>query len=178
VLAAVLLPPISTSIEATIKLVNSEKLVKKTGSWFALVMYCATATLVAAIALAIVFSSVTLAFAVGSNPGMLSGDVAKSISLGCSAAKAGCLEHTNPLRQEIARAANDPDGSGLVHAHTDGTTLVVESAYFFDDPQSGVTFARAMAQTLLEDSQKLCAAAISQLQMRGSKRVTVPVVCK
>jgi hypothetical protein len=162
------------------ELVNSDKLVTKTGSCSALVAYCATATLVAALALAIVFSSVTLAFAVGSNTGMLSGDVMKGISRGCSAAKAGCLEETNPLRQEIARAANDPDGSGLVHAHTDGATLVVESAYFFDDPQSGVTFAKAMAQTLLEDSQKLCAAAISQLQMRGSKRVvkTVPVVCK
>jgi hypothetical protein len=152
------------------ELVNSEKLVKKTSSWFALVAYCATATLVAALALAIVFSGVTLPFALGSNTGMLSGDAPKSISPGCSAAKAGCLEETNPLRQEIARAANDPDGSGLVHAHTDGSTLVVESAYFFDDPQSGVTFATAIAQTLLEDSQKLCAAAFSQLQMRGGKR--------
>jgi hypothetical protein len=38
--------------------------VKKTGSWFALVGYCAGAALVAALALAIVFSGATLALAV------------------------------------------------------------------------------------------------------------------
>ena len=37
---------------------------KKTGSWFALVTYCVAAVLVAALALAVVFSGATLAFAV------------------------------------------------------------------------------------------------------------------
>jgi|HubBroStandDraft_1064217.scaffolds.fasta_scaffold92854_2 hypothetical protein len=117
---------------------------------------------------------------VGYSKGTFSGDVMKTMSLGCPAANAARLEETKPLREEIARAANDPDGSGRVHAHADGATLVVESSYFFDDPQNGVTFAKAMAQKLLEDSQKLCAAAIGQLQMKGSKKVikTVPVACR
>ncbi len=104
----------------------------------------------------------------------------KTVSLDCSAAKTARIEETKSLREEIANAANDPDGSGRVHAHADGTILVVESGYFFDDPKNGVVFAKAMAQKLMEDTQKLCSAAISQLQMKGSKRVvkTVPVVCK
>jgi hypothetical protein len=116
---------------------------------------------------------------VGYSKSMLSGDVMKSVSIGCSAAKAEELTETEPLREEITRAANDPDGSGRIHVHAHGTTLVVESAYFFDDPQNGVTYATAFAQNLLANSQKLCAAAISQLQMKGSKKVikTVPVAC-
>ena len=49
---------------AALSRLDLEKLVKKTGSWFALVTYCATAVLVAALALAVVFSSATLVFAV------------------------------------------------------------------------------------------------------------------
>ena len=111
---------------------------------------------------------------------MLSSDVMKTVSLGCSAAKAARIEETKSLREEIASAANDPDGSGRVHAHAVGTTLVVESPYFFDDPTNGAAFAKAMAQKLMEDSQKLCSAAISQLQTKGSKRVirTTPVICR
>jgi len=104
----------------------------------------------------------------------------KTVSLGCSAAKSARIEETRPLREQIANAANDPDGTGRVHAHAVGTILVVESPYFFDDPTNGAVFAKAMAQKLMEDSQKLCAAAISQLQMKGSKRVvkTVSVACR
>jgi hypothetical protein len=117
---------------------------------------------------------------VGYSKGMLSSDVMKTVSLGCSAAKAERIEGTRSLREEIAAAANDPDGTGRVHVHADGTTLVVYSPYFFDDPQSGATFAKAMAQKLLENSRNLCAAAITQLRMKGGKRVirTVPVSCK
>jgi hypothetical protein len=117
---------------------------------------------------------------VGYSKGMLSSDVMKTVSLGCSAAKSARIEETRPLREQIANAANDPDGTGRVHAHAVGTILVVESPYFFDDPTNGAVFAKAMAQKLMEDSQKLCAAAISQLQMKGSKRVvkTVSVACR
>jgi hypothetical protein len=117
---------------------------------------------------------------VGYSKGVLSSDVMKTVSLGCSAAKAARIEETRSLREEIANAANDPDGSGRVHTHAVGTTLVVESPYFFDDPTNGPVFAKAMAQKLMEDSQKLCAAAVSQLQMRGSKRVvrSTPVICR
>jgi hypothetical protein len=116
----------------------------------------------------------------GYSEGAFSEDVMKTVSLNCPAARAARLEETRPLREEVAKAANDPDGSGRVHAHADGPTLVVESAYFFDDPQNGAAFAKAMAQKLLEEREKLCAAAISQLQMRGSRKVvkTVPVACK
>jgi hypothetical protein len=109
---------------------------------------------------------------------MLSGDVMKTVSLGCAAAKAARLEETKPLREELARLVESV-GSGHLHAHTDGATLVVESAYFFDDPQNGATFADAQAQTLLRSSEKLCAAAINRVQIKGSKRVikTVPVRC-
>jgi hypothetical protein len=41
-----------------------EKLVKKTGSWFALVTYCAAAALVAALGLSIVFTSASLVLGV------------------------------------------------------------------------------------------------------------------
>jgi len=117
---------------------------------------------------------------VGYSKGLLSTDVMKTVSLGCPAARTARIEETKPLRQEIARAADDPDGSGRVHAHSEGTTLVIESPYFFDDPQNGVTFAKAMAQKLLEDPEKLCNAAITQLRMKGRTRTvkTVTVSCK
>ena len=40
-------------------------------------------------------------------------------------------------------------------------------------------YAKALAQNMLGNSEKLCAAAIERLQMKSSKRVirTVPVVC-
>jgi hypothetical protein len=117
---------------------------------------------------------------VGYSKGMLSSDVMKTASVGCPAAKAARIDETKSLREEIAKAANDPAGSGRIHVHVDGTTLVVESPYFFDDPKNGATFAKAMAQKLIENTEKLCAAAISQLRMKGSKRVVrvVPVVCR
>ena len=116
----------------------------------------------------------------GYSKGMVSSDVMKTASLQCPAAKAAHIDETKPLRDEIASAANDPDGSGRLHVHAQGTTLVIESAYFFDDPESGASYAKAMAKSLLASSDKLCAAAITRLQMRGSSRVikTVPVVCK
>jgi len=116
---------------------------------------------------------------VGYSKGMLSSDIMKTVSLECPAAKAARLEETKSLREEIARSIDDPDVSGHLHVHAEGTTLVVESAYFFDDPQNGAAFADAQAQTLLRNSEKLCAAAINRLQIKGSKRVikTVPVRC-
>ena len=116
----------------------------------------------------------------GYSKGLFSSDVMKTVSLGCAAEKAARIEETKPLREEIAQATNDPDGGGRVHARIEGTTLVIESGYFFDDPQNGMTFAKAMVQKILGNSQKLCRAAISQLQMKGSKKVvkTVPVTCK
>ena len=69
---------------------------------------------------------------------MLSSDVMKTLSLGCPAAKAARMDETNSPLAQVASAANDPDGSGRVHAHAEGTTLVVESGYFFDDPKNGL----------------------------------------
>ncbi len=116
---------------------------------------------------------------VGYSKSMLEGDVMKTASLGCAAAKSARLEETKPLRDEIARSIDDPDSSGHLHVHTDGSTLVVESGYFFDNPQNGAAFADAQAQALLRNSEKLCAAAITQVQIKGNKRVikTVPVRC-
>lgn len=117
---------------------------------------------------------------VGYSKGMLSSNVMKTVSLGCPAAKSAHIEEGRSLREEIAKATDDPDGSGLVHAHAVGTILVIESPHFFDDPTNGPAFAKAMGQKLMENSQKLCAAAFSQLQMKGSKRVvrTTSVVCR
>lgn len=115
---------------------------------------------------------------VGYSKGAFSNDVLKTISLGCTAAKAAYLTETKPLRDEIANAVNDPDGTGRIHAHLEGMILVVESS-FFDDPQNGMKFAKTYAQSLLKNSQKLCDAAISQLQMKGVSKVvrTIPVSC-
>jgi len=116
---------------------------------------------------------------VGYSKGFLSSDVVKSASVGCSDAKAALIADTAGARQEIAEAVNDPDGSGFLHARVDGTTLVVTSEHFFDNPQTRSYALPGLAQSLLKDQQKLCKAQFTRIQFRDTQFVkNVPLQCR
>lgn len=100
-------------------------------------------------------------------------------SVGCPEAKAERVEQKAGAREEIAQAINDPDGTGHVHARVDGTTLVVISEYYFDDPQRRNIWIQGIWEPLWKEQQKLCDAEFTRVQFRGTNPVkTVPIHCR
>lgn len=116
---------------------------------------------------------------VGYSKGFLSRDVMRSASVGCPAAKAARIAETAAAREEIASAVNDPDGTGHIHAHVEGTTLVIVSEHYFDDPQRRAMWIQSISEVLSRQQQKLCDAQFARVQFKGKNPVkTVPVHCK
>jgi|SRR5271157_2396351 len=116
---------------------------------------------------------------VGYSKGFFSGDVMKTASVGCPAAKAAHITETAGAREEIANALNDPDGTGHIHARVDGVTLVLISEYYFDSPQRRSMGIQAISDVLSKQHQKLCDADFANIQFKGKNPVKiVPVRCK
>jgi hypothetical protein len=111
---------------------------------------------------------------VGYSKGMFSGDVRKSISLGCLAEKTAYAAEMAPEREKAA-ASLSVDG---VRASVTGTTLSFESDYF-----SEATFRSQFVQRLEDNPdvrQANCRLAFAQIQLTYKGKVvrTVPVRCE
>jgi len=114
---------------------------------------------------------------VGYHKGFLD-DITKTVSLGCPAAKSARIAETAAAREEFSKICDDPDGSGSVHCHVEGTILVIVSERFFDNPQLRAYTIHSMSQTIRREPQKLCDAQFTKLQFKGKNLIkTETIAC-
>ena len=111
---------------------------------------------------------------VGYSKGMFSGDIMKTINVGCPAEKIARIQEMAPERE---KAASDLSVEGM-HATTMNTTLIFESD-FFSDPALRSKFIRSVVKNG-DHMRRLCNLEFTKVELRFQGRTvqTVSLSCK
>lgn len=111
---------------------------------------------------------------VGYSKGVLSGDVMKTVSLGCVAQKAAYAKEMAPEREKAAAALSTDD----MHASVSGTTLIFDSDRFAD-PNYGLRFMQMMQADQLANEAN-CKLAFTEIRLSYMGKLVrkMPLKCE